>query len=199
MQNQISQNGAFRTSKVLAYKGVLRKIANTLTLFRATAGLPILIALDYKIYSLAWILVLVGAISDFADGALARRAGGGTKWGARLDPLADKILLLAPLIWLVSNSVLPIWSVWLLLTRELIISLWRSSELQGGTASKGGKAKTIFQFISVLLMIWPDDWGGKDFVLAVHKCGWYLFWPSLLLALFSAFNYLNPQSGSDRI
>ncbi len=175
----------------------LRKLANLLTLFRALVGLPILLALSSKNLSFAWILIMLGAISDFADGKLARAAGGGTKWGARLDPLADKILLLSPLLWLSSNSFLPLWSVWIVLTRELIITLWRASEAKGGAASQIGKAKTILQFASVLLMIWPLSWGGISFALEVQRLGWLIFWPSLFLCLYSGINYMKNQVISD--
>ncbi len=74
-----------------------------------------MLALQVGWLSLAWLLLLLAALSDVVDGWLARRAGGGSSWGARLDPLADKLLLAAPIIWLASTNVLPLWSIWLLL------------------------------------------------------------------------------------
>jgi CDP-diacylglycerol--glycerol-3-phosphate 3-phosphatidyltransferase len=79
--------------------------------------------------------------------------------GARLDPLTDKILISAPLLWLGATDLLPLWAVWLLLGRELLISGWRAGQGSGGPASKAGKAKTILQFASLLLLLWPCDWG----------------------------------------
>ena len=93
--------------------------------------------------ALAWGLLLLGGLSDAADGWLARRAGGGSVWGARLDPLTDKVLILAPLLWLGAQGALPLWAVWLLLARELLISGWRAGQGSGGPASWSGKAKTI--------------------------------------------------------
>ena len=156
-------------------------------------GLPLLLALAGGRPALAWLLLLLGGLSDWADGALARRAGGGSVWGARLDPLTDKILISAPLLWLAHAGCLPLWAVWLLLARELLISGWRAGQGSGGPASLGGKAKTILQFLSLLLLLWPPAWGlglGPGLVAALQAAGWWLFWPSLLLALSSALGYL---------
>ncbi len=174
----------------------LRKLANFLTLFRFAVGIPVIVALQRGDNSIAWVLISLGAVSDMADGYLARKAGGGTIWGARLDPLADKILLVAPLIYLARDLVIPLWAIWLLISRELIISGWRSSNLLGGPASMGGKVKTILQFSSILLMIWPYSWGGISFSDNLRELGYYLFWPSLFFAIFSALKYLNLQSTS---
>jgi|TARA_B100000959_G_scaffold62255_1_gene65657 CDP-diacylglycerol--glycerol-3-phosphate 3-phosphatidyltransferase len=175
----------------------LRKFADALTIGRAIAGLPLILALQMEWIPLAWLLLLLAALSDAIDGWLARRAGGGSSWGARLDPLADKLLLAAPMIWLASTGVLPAWSVWLLLARELLISGWRAQASLGGPASWGGKAKTILQFLSVLLLLWPASWGSSAFCQNMQQLGWWLFWPSLILALSSAMAYIKPQSKPD--
>ncbi|MFY8148097.1 MAG: CDP-alcohol phosphatidyltransferase family protein [Prochlorococcaceae cyanobacterium] len=168
----------------------LRRLADGLTLGRAVLGLPLLLALVGGCGDLAWILLLLGGLSDWADGVLARRAGGGSVWGARLDPLTDKILISAPLLWLASEGRLPLWAVWLLLARELLISGWRSGQSSGGPASRAGKAKTILQFAALLLLLWPDGWLGAGSGAALRTVGWWLFWPSLALALSSAWGYL---------
>ena len=171
----------------------LRLLANGLTVGRAAAGLPLILSLQAGAAGLAWWLLLLAGLSDAADGWLARRAGGGSNWGARLDPLTDKILIAAPLLWLAACGVLPLWAVWLLLARELLISGWRSHAADGAPASTSGKAKTILQFLSLLLLLWPVGWVGHGLALTV---GWWLFWPSLLLALSSAAAYLRPRSAS---
>lgn len=165
----------------------LRRLADGLTVGRAVLGLPLILALAGGQLALAWWLLLLGGLSDWADGALARRAGGGSAWGARLDPLTDKILIAAPLLWLGAQGRLPLWAIWLLLARELLISGWRSGASGGGPASLAGKAKTMLQFASLLLLLWP--WSGAEWA---QGTGWWLFWPSLLLALSSAWGYLRP-------
>ncbi len=181
----------------------LRRLADLLTISRALLGLPLLLALAGGHQALAWVLLLLGGLSDAADGALARRSGGGSVWGARLDPLTDKILVTAPLLWLAAERALPLWAIWLLLARELLISGWRAGQGSGGPASWGGKAKTILQFLALLLLLWPADWtlaggfgaagfgaAGFELPLLLRAIGWWLFWPSLLLALSSALGYL---------
>jgi CDP-diacylglycerol--glycerol-3-phosphate 3-phosphatidyltransferase len=166
-------------------RALSRRLADGLTVGRAVLGLPLIVALAGGQLGLAWWLLLLGGLSDAADGWLARRAGGGSIWGARLDPLTDKILILAPLLWLGAEGLLPLWAIWLLLARELLISGWRAGQGSGGPASWGGKAKTILQFASLLLLLWP--WPGQR---ALHTLGFWLFWPSLLLALSSAWGYI---------
>ena len=167
-----------------------RRLADGLTLGRALIGLPLILALSLGSSGLAWWLLLLGGLSDAADGWLARRAGGGSVWGARLDPLTDKILILAPLLWLGAAGSLPLWAIWLLLARELLISGWRAGQTSGGPASWSGKAKTILQFLALLLLLWPQGWGPVALVNALQLVGFGLFWPSLLLALSSAWGYL---------
>ena len=166
-----------------------RRLADGLTVGRAVLGLPLIVALSGGYASLAWWLLLLGGLSDAADGWLARRAGGGSVWGARLDPLTDKILILAPLLWLGAQQSLPLWAIWLLLARELLISGWRAGQGSGGPASKSGKAKTILQFAALLLLLWPSSWG-PAIAEGLHNLGFWLFWPSLLLALSSAWGYM---------
>ena len=177
----------------------LRRLADLLTIGRALLGLPLLLALTAGAQGLAWSLLLLGGLSDAADGWLARRAGGGSVWGARLDPLTDKILIAAPLLWLAAQHTLPLWAIWLLLARELLISGWRAGQVSGGPASWSGKAKTILQFSALLLLLWPSGWtlglapwaqGDLTLPVVLQAIGWWLFWPSLLLALSSAWGYL---------
>ena len=167
-----------------------RRLADALTVGRAVVGFPLILALSGGNAALAWWLLLLGGLSDAADGWLARRAGGGSVWGARLDPLTDKILILAPLLWLGAAGSLPLWAIWLLLARELLISGWRAGQGSGGPASWSGKAKTILQFLSLLLLLWPQGWGTAAAVEALNSLGFWLFWPSLLLAISSAWGYL---------
>ena len=170
----------------------LRSLANGLTIARAVAGLPLILALQAGWFSLAWWILLTAGLSDAADGWLARRAGGGGSWGARMDPLTDKVLIAAPLLWLASAGTLPLWAVWLLLARELLISGWRAQASDGAPASNLGKVKTTLQFLSLLLLLWPKSWLGPS---VAGWIGWWLFWPSLLLAMSSAVGYLRPLSG----
>lgn len=170
--------------------GGSRQLADGLTLLRGVLGFPLLLALQQGWGGVAWGLLLLGGLTDGADGWLARRGGGGSVWGARMDPLTDKLLLCAPLLWLGSTGRLPLLAVWLLLAREMLVSGWRAQQGSGGPASLGGKAKTVLQFVSLLLLLWPASWWGSPWA---WSAGWWLFWPSLVLALSSAVGYLRPR------
>ena len=172
--------------------------ADRLTLLRAVLGVPVLLLLTSEQLGWAWLLLLLGALSDWADGWMARKADGGSSWGARLDPLADKLLISAPLIWLAAEQRLPLWAVWLLLARELLISGWRAGSSSGAPASWLGKWKTTLQFLSLFLMLWPANWTPVPLTRSLHTLGWWLFWPGLVLALWSAFAYLSPRSTPHR-
>ncbi len=179
-------------------KSNLRIIANGLTTFRAISGLPLIFALSKDYLSLAWSLFFLSSTTDLVDGWLAKKAGGGSLWGARFDPLSDKILYLAPLIWLSSIEVLPLWAIWLLMARELLITSWRGSAKNGGKASLIGKAKTSTQFLSFLFLLYPGIWGDQDFLLLINKIGLYLFWISLFFAVISAWGYIRLGSTNHR-
>ena len=176
----------------------LKRIANSLTLIRSILGLIIIILLTSEKIFIAWVLIIIGAITDSLDGLLARRSLLVNEWGSRLDPLADKLLLLAPIIWLCQQSLLPLWAVWILLARELIVSSWRATHKKGAPASNLGKIKTILQFTSILFMIWPDNLLGESISLLIRQIGYVLFWPSLIIAISSAIEYFNNQSISDQ-
>ena len=137
-----------------------RQLANIITMLRLFLALPLIYSFYRDNLSLAFILIIVGAFSDILDGYFARKAGGGSQWGAKLDPLADKILIFIPIIWLTESGIIPFWATWLLFSRELIISTWRAQQISGGPASLFGKSKTVLQFTSILLMIWPSTLGG---------------------------------------
>ena len=62
---------------------LLRRMADGLTAGRAVLGLPLIVALSTGWQALAWALLVLGGMSDWLDGLLARRAGGGSVWGAR--------------------------------------------------------------------------------------------------------------------
>ena len=168
-------------------------IINGLTVLRALLGLPIIISLNNGNNNVFILLLLVGAFTDFIDGYLARKYDHQSVLGAKLDPLADKILLLGPMIWLVHENLIPLWAVWLIISRELIITSWRAGEKTGAPASIQGKYKTTLQFTSIILLLWPKDWGSFYTVYFINKIGFILFWIALFLTLSSAIKYIFSQ------
>ena len=168
-------------------------IINGLTISRILLGLPIIIALKGGKNDVFILLILIGGLTDFLDGYFARKHNHLSALGAKLDPLADKILLLGPMIWLVHENLLPLWAIWLLISRELFITLWRADKKTGVPASIQGKYKTTLQFISIIFLLWPTNWGNNFTIYIFNKIGYFSFWICLLLAYSSATKYIFNQ------
>ncbi len=126
----------------------------------------------------------IAAGTDWLDGYLARRLDQVTELGKFLDPLADKLLVLAPLLMLIELGQVPAWGVFLLLARELAIAGWRVRQDQIQGANLWGKAKTVVQILAVLGLIlqWPGALIG--------------FWIAVGITLISGGIYLLPTAPS---
>ncbi len=168
-------------------------LVNFLTISRILMGLPLILSLTYRRYEYSILFLVLGALTDYLDGYIARNKNCKTIIGAKLDPLADKILLLGPFIWIAHENMVPVWSIWLLLSRELLITGWRSDSSTGAPASTQGKIKTTSQFLSLIFLLWPKTWGSEYIILVLNSAGNILYWISLLLALSSSIKYLVNQ------
>ena len=169
------------------------RIINGLTILRILIGLPIIILLKNGNNDIFIFLILIAGLTDFFDGYFARKYAHQSALGAKLDPLADKIVLLGPMLWLVHENLVPLWSIWLIISRELLITSWRSNKASGGAASIQGKYKTTFQFISIILLLWPRSWGTIYTLYIINKIGYISFWIALFLTLSSAIKYIFNQ------
>ncbi|WP_320674522.1 CDP-alcohol phosphatidyltransferase family protein [Prochlorococcus sp. MIT 1341] len=170
-----------------------RKLANALTITRALLVIPILISLSTGNQFIGFLILVLASLSDLADGWLARFSGGGSSWGAQMDPLADKVLIAGIFLWFAKESVLPIWGVYLLIMREVFISCWRSDLPSGGPASNLGKLKTILQFSTIYLILWPSFLGNEELHQLFIQTALIFFWLSLFFAYFSAIHYLKRE------
>lgn len=147
----------------------------------------------------AALVYAVAAITDLLDGWLARRMQIESVLGKFLDPLADKLLVMATLIWLVPMGRIPEWAVVLLLSRELAITGLRSIASSEGVviaAGDGGKSKTALQMIGILCLIigypYDIDLGLFSFgVVDLVVVGRTLIYISLVFSLASAVEYMN--------
>ena len=122
----------------------------------------------------------------FLDGYLARKLNQVTDLGKFLDPLVDKLLILAPLLALIELGKVPAWGVFLILGRELTIAGWRVNQSKISGANIWGKLKTISQIIAVALLITP-----LPKILAT--IGIVMFWVSVALTIISGIIYLLPH------
>ncbi len=108
--------------------------------------------------ALAAALFVFGAFTDGLDGYLARRYSGASAIGQWLDPLADKILVTAPIVAMSAIGTFPWWATAVIVTRELAVSLLRSRLGSRGVAmpaSRWGKVKTAVQMVLVPLYLLP--------------------------------------------
>jgi CDP-diacylglycerol--glycerol-3-phosphate 3-phosphatidyltransferase len=105
---------------------------------------------------LAAVVFALASLTDFVDGYLARSRGSVTNFGKLMDPLADKLLIVAALIALVSLQRLDAWIAMVIITRELAVTVLRMGATQAGVvmaASIAGKVKTCLQIAAVLAVI----------------------------------------------
>jgi CDP-diacylglycerol---glycerol-3-phosphate 3-phosphatidyltransferase len=105
---------------------------------------------------LAAVVFALASLTDFVDGYLARSRGSITTFGKLMDPLADKLLIVAALLALVSLNRLAPWVAMVIITRELAVTVLRMGATQAGVvmgASAFGKVKTCMQIATILAVI----------------------------------------------
>ena len=152
--------------------------------------------------SLALIVFAVAAITDVLDGHLARKHNLITSFGKLMDPLADKVLMCAGFVLLVSHELMPAWVVIIILAREFLVTglrLVASAEGMVLAAENLGKHKTIWQIVTVIYFLvylaseetafswmrWLFDWKPTGPTIA----GQILIGISLVLTIVSGLSY----------
>ncbi|MEV0644229.1 CDP-diacylglycerol--glycerol-3-phosphate 3-phosphatidyltransferase [Phytomonospora sp. NPDC050363] len=105
----------------------------------------------------ACLVFLVASLTDWLDGYLARANGWITSFGKIADPIADKALTGAALVLLSVYDRLPWWVTFVILLREVGITLMRFWVIRYGViaASRGGKVKTVLQIAAIAWYLWP--------------------------------------------
>ncbi len=132
--------------------------------------------LDY----FAGLIFVIASVTDFFDGYIARNFNQMTTLGKIIDPLADKMLVLAGFIGLMIIDRASGWAVFLIFTREFFVTGLRVMAASDGidiAASMLGKIKTIVQMIAIgwLLMNWP-------FAQAI-------LWVAVAITIYSGYEY----------
>lgn len=136
-------------------------LPNSLTMLRVLCVpvLAILLAVDDgqlgPARDAAAIVFVLASVTDFMDGAIARRYGLVTTFGKIADPIADKALTGVALIGLSLLGDLPWWVTVVILTREVGVTLLRFWVIEHGVipASRGGKAKTVAQTVAIAMYL----------------------------------------------
>ena len=123
--------------------------------------------LFYKV--LAFLVFLLASFTDALDGFIAKRNNQVTDFGKLMDPIADKILVLAAFIAFVELKIVPAWMVIIIILREIAVTALRALALTKGkviSADGGGKHKTVSQVVAIfaiLIFIILREGGSKVF------------------------------------
>ena len=137
-------------------------LPNVLTVLRIVAVPVIVVALlDQTPHgdTLAAVVFGLAAITDGLDGYIARRRQEVTTFGKLMDPLADKLLIVAALVSLVSLDRIAAWAAMVIIARELAVTGLRAVAVERGvviSASWLGKLKTLLQIAAILAVILID-------------------------------------------
>jgi len=135
-------------------------------------------------------IFIIASFTDFLDGSIARKYNLVTNFGKFMDPLADKLLVCSALICLIELGQLPAWMVLIIISREFIISGFRLVASDNGVviaASYWGKWKTVFQMISVILLIVN--------IPALSMVTNIALWIALALTVISLVDYIKKNIG----
>ena len=186
-------------------------LANKLTIFRVIL-VPIMVIIPFFniqgeflnipiTYWLINIIFCIASLTDKLDGYIARSKNQITTFGKFLDPIADKILVLAAMLMLVEMNKLPAWIPIIVITREFVVSGYRLVAVTKGgeviAASIWGKLKTVTQMIAVILaFIDINAYGaflnsnlqGFSLVLNIFATG--IMFISVIATIFSGWDYV---------
>ena len=191
-------------------------LANKLTIFRIIL-VPIMVIIpffniqgDYLGIPITMWLVnlifIIASITDKLDGTIARKNNQITTFGKFLDPIADKILVIAAMTMLVEMAKLPAWIPIIVIAREFIVSGYRLVAVEKGgkviAASIWGKLKTVTQMIAIILAFIDvnayGDFLTKDltgFSLILNILATVLMFISVIATIFSGWDYV--KNGKD--
>lgn len=137
------------------------------------------------------LLFLLGALSDFLDGYIARKHNQITTFGKFLDPIADKVLVLTAMLFLLTiyPKVMPMWTIVIIIIREFMVTGVRLLAVENGNviaASPYGKMKTVVTMVALIYLLFN-----------IHILSNFLFWLgfglwqlAVLLTLISGIDYL---------
>lgn len=146
----------------------------------------------------AALVFTLAALTDVLDGYLARKLNVVSVLGKLADPLADKLIVMATLVWLVTMGRIPAWAVIVLLAREFSVTALRSVAASEGviiSAGQEGKTKTALQMLGIIALLagYPYHlaYAGIDLgVVDLATVGRLLVYLSLVFSVASAAQYL---------
>lgn len=170
----------------------------TLMTWARIVAIPLIIAVYYLSIdmhtknTIATVLFVVFALTDWLDGYLARKLNQTSAFGAFLDPVADKILVCASLLILVHLTRVDVFVALIIIGREIAISALREWMAQIG-ASKSvavhmiGKLKTVAQMVAIPFLLFD---GKLLSIIDTKLWGTWLIWVAAILTIWSMIYYL---------
>jgi CDP-diacylglycerol---glycerol-3-phosphate 3-phosphatidyltransferase len=187
-----------------AMRSSLRKdavnVPNLLTMLRIVLipAVLYLISLETPVGNFwATMVYSLCAVTDFIDGWLARRMGLISVLGKFLDPLADKLLVMASLVAMVGMSRAPAWAVIVIVARELSITSLRVIAMSEGVtiaANQSGKEKAALQMVAILFLIihhaYYLNFGLFTCFVDFHTAGMLLLYLSVFFTVTSGGEYV---------
>ncbi|MER7070435.1 CDP-alcohol phosphatidyltransferase family protein [Terrabacter sp. NPDC000476] len=166
-------------------------IPNALSVLRLL-GMPVFLwAILSERDGLALLLLLVSGVTDYLDGKIARAFDMESRLGGFLDPIADRLYILATLFGLVWRDLIPVWLVVVLLAREAVmvvmLAFLRTRGQLGLPVHFVGKAATfnLLYAFPLLLLAHRDDWLGH----LARPVGWGFAWWGVALYWLAAILY----------
>jgi cardiolipin synthase len=171
----------------------LKQIPNLLTVARLLAAPYILYLLWTGEYGTAIVWFSIASFTDVVDGFLARRFHAGSRLGALLDPIADKVLLSGSFLTLGLKEIIPVWLMAIVLGRDLLILGFAIVALARGMRrdfppSIWGKASTASQIAYVLFAV------GHEAAITPLVLATILGWIAATLTLWSGIDYFRRVS-----
>ena len=136
---------------------------------------------------LAVVIFIVASLTDFLDGYIARSRNMVTNFGKFMDPLADKLLVSAALISMVSLGDLAAWVVIVIISREFAITGFRTLAMEANVvmaASWWGKIKTTTQMIMIIVLLCGLNGAVIDLVETI------LVWLAVFFTIVSGVDYI---------
>lgn len=179
-------------------------LPNKLTIFRIIL-VPIMAIIPFFNFDIKWIVIdvifILASITDKLDGYIARSKNQITTFGKFLDPIADKILVLAAMLILVEDNRLPAIIPIIVLFREFIVSGYRLVAVEKGgkviAASVWGKLKTVTQMLALILVFVDQNGFAQCFMGGLTGFAWWynfittiLMSVSVVAAVLSGIDYI---------
>lgn len=167
-------------------------LANKITILRIFM-IPVFVVVLMQntdtMFAIAGVIFIIASLTDFLDGYIARSRNMITKFGKFMDPLADKLLVMAAFVSFVELQLVPAWIVIIILAREFIISIFRAIAASEGivlAAGKLGKYKTVSQMLCIIVLCFNN----YPFSLWSIPMDQILLYLCAFLTLLSGYDYI---------